>query len=152
MFRRLFGKRGKGNISDPVKSPPNEELATGTVEMPVTKTFEVLKPVLRVAVFTGYAHQKYRVQGILGWFLWLIMLTVHGTLDFLAARQVYTYGWASVSLSLVLLCFVCTLFTNRRILPWLEKGMSILEEEQKYPKTLQRFEKVFKVRSQMINF
>lgn len=149
MFRRLFGKRGKGNISLPVKSPRKEDLATGSVEMPVTNTFQVLKPVLRVAVFTGYAHQNYRVQGILGGFLWLIMLTIHGTLDFLAARQVYTYGWASVSLSLVLLCIVCTLFTNRKILPWLEKGMSILEEEQRYPNTLKRFERVFKVRSQM---
>lgn len=114
------------------------------MDMSATKTFEVLKPVFLVAAFTGYTHRSYRIQGILGGFLWLAMLSAHGTLDFLAARQVYTYGWASVSLSLVLLCLVCTIFTNRRILPWLEKGMLILEEEKKYPKTMARFAKVFK--------
>lgn len=145
MFRYLFGKRGKGDISLPVKPPRNDGTATGTVEMPVTKTVEVLRHVFRVAVFTGYTYGNYRVQGFLGGFLWLTMLTIHGTLDFLAARQQYTYGWASVSLSLVLLCLVCTIFTNRQILPWLEKGVSMLEKGQKYPKTLKRFEKVFKV-------
>lgn len=146
MFRCLFGKRGKGNISLPLETPRNTERATEAVQMSATKTFEVLQPVFRVAVFTGYTHQRYRVQGIFGGLLWLAMLTAHGTLDFLAARQVYTYGWASVSLSLVLLCLVCTLFTNRRILPWLEKGMSMLEEDKRYPKTLERFARVFKVR------
>ena len=120
--------------------------------MSATKTFEILKPVFLVAAFTGYTHRSYRIQGILGGFLWLAMLSAHGTLDFLAARQVYTYGWASVSLSLVLLCLVCTIFTNRRILPWLEKGMLILEEEKKYPKTMARFAKVFKVRKDTLGF
>ncbi|XP_068693938.1 uncharacterized protein [Montipora foliosa] len=141
MFRNLFGRRGKGNISPPMKSEPDKK---GALEMSPSRTLEVLQPVLRVATFTGYTHQNYRLQGILGGFVWFIMLVTHGTLDFLAARQVYTYGWASVSLSLVLLCLVCTIFTNRRTLPWLEKGMSLLEDEQKYAKTLNRFEKVFK--------
>lgn len=78
--------------------------------------------------------------------MWLGMLSAHGALDFLAARQKYTYGWASVSISLVIVCLVCTIFTNRKILPWLEKGLLILEENKKYPKTLARFAKVFKVR------
>ena len=130
-----------------MKSEPDKK---GALEMSPSRTLEVLQPVLRVAIFTGYTHQNYRLQGILGGFVWFIMLVTHGTLDFLAARQVYTYGWASVSLSLVLLCLVCTIFTNRRTLPWLEKGMSLLEDEQKYAKTLNRFEKVFKVRLDLL--
>ncbi|KAL9987667.1 hypothetical protein ACROYT_G002012 [Oculina patagonica] len=146
MFRFLFAKRGKGNISLPVETQQrNAQLATENIDMPATKTFQVLRPVLLVsAALTGYTHQRYRVQGIIGGFLWLSMLLAHGALDFLAARQVYTYGWASVSISLFLLCFVCTVFSNRKMLPWLEKGMSVLEEEKRYPKTLERSAKVFK--------
>ena len=144
MFRFLFAKRGKGNISPPLET---QKRTAENIDMPATKTFEVLRPVLLAsAVLTGYTHQRYRVLGIIGGFLWLSMLLAHGTLDFLAARQVYTYGWASVSISLFLLCFVCTIFSNKRMLPWLEKGMSLLEGEQKYPKTLERCEKFFKVR------
>lgn len=145
MFRKLFGKRGKGNISLPIETP-NPGIQTGTIDMPSTKTFEVLRPVLLAATFTGYTHHCYRIQGVLGGILWLGMLSAHGALDFLAARQKYTYGWASVSISLVSVCLVCTIFTNRKILPWLEKGLLILEENKKYPKTLARFAKVFKVR------
>lgn len=149
MFRFLFAKRGKGNISPPVETQRrNAQLATENIDMPATRTFQVLRPVLLVsAALTGYTHPRYRVQGVIGGFVWLTMLLAHGTLDFLAARQVYTYGWASVSISLFLLCFVCTVFSNRKMLPWLEKGMSVLEEEQKYPKTLERSAKVFKVRT-----
>lgn len=143
MFRKLFGKRGKGNISLPIETP-NPGIQTGTIDMPSTKTFEVLRPVLLAATFTGYTHHCYRIQGVLGGILWLGMLSAHGALDFLAARQKYTYGWASVSISLVIVCLVCTIFTNRKILPWLEKGLLILEENKKYPKTLARFAKVFK--------
>lgn len=144
MFRFLFAKRGKGNISPPLET---QKRTAENIDMPATRTFEVLRPVLLAsAVLTGYTHQRYRVLGIIGGFLWLSMLLAHGTLDFLAARQVYTYGWASVSISLFLLCFVCTIFSNKRMLPWLEKGMSLLEEGQKYPKTLERCAKFFKVR------
>ena len=38
------------------------------------------------------------------------------------------------------------MFTNKKMLPWLEKGTSKLEDEQRYPKTLERCAKVFKVR------
>ena len=141
MFRYLFRKRGKANISLP--ETPHKAVA---VEMPLSQTLEVLKPLFRVAIFTGYTQENYRLQGMVGGFVWLIMLATHGTLDFLAARQVYTYGWASVSLSLVLLCLLCTIFSNRITLPWLEKGVSRLEDEQRYSKTLNRFAKIFKVR------
>ena len=73
------------------------------------------------------------------------MLLAHATLDFLAARQVYTYGWASMSLSLFLVCFICTVFTNKKMLPWLEKGLSLLEEDKRYPKTMEKCQNVFKV-------
>lgn len=147
MFRFLFARRGKGNISLPVKTQRNTQLATENIDMQTSKTFEILRPVILVsAALSGYTHRRYRVLGIVGGFVWLTMLLAHATLDFLAARQVYTYGWASVSLSLFLLCFVCTIFTNKRMLPWLEKGVSKLEDEQKYPKTLERCAKVFKVR------
>lgn len=147
MFRFLFARRGKGNISPPVKTQRNPQLATENIDMPTTRTFDILRPVILVsAALSGYTHPRYRILGIVGGFVWLTMLLAHGTLDFLAARQVYTYGWASVSLNLVLLCFVCTIFTNKRMLPWLEKGMSKLEDEQRYPKTLERCAKVFKVR------
>lgn len=147
MFRFLFARRGKGHISPPVETPHNAQQATESVDMPATRTFEVLRPVILVsAALSGYTHQRYRLLGIVGGIVWLTMLLAHGTLDFMAARQVYTYGWASVSLSLFLLCFLCTIFTNKRMLPWLEKGMSVLEEEQRYPKTLERCAKVFKVR------
>lgn len=139
MFRYLFRKRGKANISLP--ETPHKAVA---VEMPLSQTLEVLKPLFRVAIFTGYTQENYRLQGMVGGFVWLIMLATHGTLDFLAARQVYTYGWASVSLSLVLLCLLCTIFSNRITLPWLEKGVSRLEDEQRYSKTLNRFAKIFK--------
>lgn len=112
--------------------------------MPSTRTFQVLRPVFLVSILTGYAHQKYRVLGVLGGFLWLIMLLAHATLDFLAARQVYTYGWASVSLSLFLVCFICTIFTNKKMLPWLEKGLSLLEEDKRFPKTMEKCQQVFK--------
>lgn len=141
MFRYLFGMRGKANISLP--EMPHK---AGAVEMPLSRTLKVLKPLFRVAIFTGYTHENYRLQGIVGGFVWLIMLATHGTLDFLAARQVYTYGWALVSLSLVLLCLLCTVCSNRSTLPWLEKGLSRLEDEKRYSKTLDRFEKIFKVR------
>lgn len=72
------------------------------------------------------------------------MLLAHATLDFLAARQVYTYGWASVSLSLCLVCFICTIFTNKKMLPWLEKGLSLLEEDKRFPKTMEKCQQVFK--------
>ena len=147
MFRFLFARRGKGNISPPLETPRNTQLATENLDMPASKTFEILRPVILVsAALTGYTHRRYRVLGIIGGFVWLTMLLAHGTLDILAARQVYTYGWASVSVSLFILCFVCTIFTNKRMLPWLEKGVSKLEDEQKYPKTLGRCAKVFKVR------
>ena len=147
MFRFLFTRRGKGNISPPVETQRNPQLATENIDMPTTRTFEILKPVILIsAALSGYTHSRYRVLGIVGGFVWLTMLLAHGTLDFLAARQVYTYGWASVSLSLILLCFVCTMFTNKKMLPWLEKGTSKLEDEQRYPKTLERCAKVFKVR------
>lgn len=146
MFRFLFARRGKGDISPPAKTQRNDRLETENIDMPTTRTFEILRPVILVsAALSGYTHQRYRVLGIFGGFVWLTMLFAHGTLDFLAARQVYTYGWASVSISLFLLCFVCTIFTNKRMLPWLEKGMSKLEEEHRYPKTLERCAKVFKV-------
>ena len=152
MFRFLFARRGKGNISPPVKTQRNTQLATENVDMPTTRTFEILRPVILVsAALSGYTHPRYRVLGIVGGFVWLTMLLAHGTLDFLAARQVYTYGWASVSLSLCLLCFLCTIFTNKRMLPWLEKGMSKLEDDQRYPKTLERCAKVFKVRECDLN-
>jgi len=146
MFRFLFARRGKGNISTSIETQRNPQLATENIDMPTTRTFEILRPVILVsAALSGYTHSRYRVLGIVGGFIWLSMLLAHGTLDFLAARQVYTYGWASVSLSLILLCFVCTIFTNTRMLPWLEKGTSKLEDEQRYPKTLERCAKVFKV-------
>ena len=145
MFRFLFSKRGKGNISPPIETQRDTQLATETLEMPATKTFEVLRPIFLVSAFTGYTHQRYRFQGVLGGFIWLAMLLAHAALDFLAARQVYTYGWASVSLSLFMMCFICTIFTNKKTLPWLEKGMSLLEEDKRYPKTLDRCEQFFKV-------
>lgn len=143
MFRFLFSKRGKGNISPPIET----QRTTENFDMPSTKTFQVLRPVFLVSILTGYAHQKYRVLGVLGGFLWLIMLLAHATLDFLAARQVYTYGWASVSLSLFLVCFICTIFTNKKMLPWLEKGLSLLEEDKRFPKTMEKCKQVFKVRN-----
>ena len=141
MFRFLFSKRGKGNISQPIEI----QRTTENFDMPSTRTFKVLRPVFLVSVFTGYSHKNYRVQGVLGGFLWLAMLLAHATLDFLAARQVYTYGWASVSLSLFLVCFICTIFNNKKMLPWLEKGLSLLEEDKRYPKTMEKCQKVFKV-------
>ena len=141
MFRFLFSKRGKGNISPPIET----HRTTENFDMPSTRTFKVLRPVFLVSVFTGYSHKNYRVQGVLGGFLWLAMLLAHATLDFLAARQVYTYGWASVSLSLFLVCFICTIFNNKKMLPWLEKGLSLLEEDKRYPKTMEKCQKVFKV-------
>lgn len=140
MFRFLFSKRGKGNISPPIET----HRTTENFDMPSTRTFKVLRPVFLVSVFTGYSHKNYRVQGVLGGFLWLAMLLAHATLDFLAARQVYTYGWASVSLSLFLVCFICTIFNNKKMLPWLEKGLSLLEEDKRYPKTMEKCQKVFK--------
>lgn len=147
MFRFLFSKRGKGNISPPLETQQrNAQITTQTIGMPASRTFEVLRPVLIVSAFIGYTHKRYRVQGIIGGFIWFTMLLAHGALDFLAARQVYTYGWASVSLSLFILCFVCTIFANKKMLPWLEKGMMVLEGDKRYPKTLERCAKVFKVR------
>lgn len=147
MFRFLFSKRGKGNISPPLETQQrNAQISTQTIGMPASRTFEVLRPVLIVSAFIGYTHKRYRVQGIIGGFIWFTMLLAHGALDFLAARQVYTYGWASVSLSLFILCFVCTIFANKKMLPWLEKGMMVLEGDKRYPKTLERCAKVFKVR------
>ena len=132
MFRAFSRKRGNADIT-----PPVTKMAS--------ITFQVLKPVFQMSAFIGYAHPSYRVQGCVGGLVWLFLLLAHGAFDFLAARQLYTYGWASVSLSLVVLCFVCTMSSNRRILPWLEKGLCKLEEDGKYRKTLERFGKVFKV-------
>ena len=84
MFRFLLSKRGKSNISQPIEI----HRTTENFVMLSTRTFKVLRPVFLVSVFTGYSHKNYRVQGVLGGFLWLAMLLAHATLDFLAARQV----------------------------------------------------------------
>ena len=43
------------------------------------------------------------------------------------------------------MCFICTVFTNKKMLPWLEKGLSLLEEDKRYPKTMEKCQNVFKV-------
>ena len=49
-----------------------------------------------------------------------------------------------MSLSLFLVCFICTIFTNKKMLPWLKKGLLLLEEDKRNPKTMGKCQKVFK--------
>ena len=43
------------------------------------------------------------------------------------------------------MCFICTVFTNKKMLPWLKKGLLLLEEDKRYPKTMENVRKFLRL-------
>ena len=114
-----------------------------TVSM--SRTEETLKPIRLLSLLIGYTHRKYRLRGTLGLVLFLISLLANGVFDYQESRHIYGDAWGSLTIVHVLVCLMSMYCITRIAMPWLERGMSKLEKEEKYSTTFDRIAKVSKV-------
>lgn len=110
----------------------------------MSKTEDTLRPIRCLSLLIGYTNRQYRLRGILGLFLFLTSLLANGVFDFQEARAIYGYAWGSVTIFFVLVCLISTYCVTKIGLPWLERGMIMLEKEDKYFNTFYRIAKISK--------
>ena len=95
----------------------------------------------------GNLNSPYRKLSRAGLLLWILSMAVNFMYDGYESRAKYGYPWMFVRGLLWVTCCVCTWFTARRTMPWLEKGLTELESDRRYRKALRDMACTTKVRS-----
>jgi len=95
----------------------------------------------------GNLNSPYRKLSRAGLLLWILSMAVNFMYDGYESRAKYGYPWMCVRGLLWVTCCVCTWFTARRTMPWLEKGLAKLESDRRYRKALRDMASTIKVRS-----
>lgn len=98
----------------------------------------------------GNLNSPYRKLSRAGLLLWILSMAVNFMYDGYESRAKYGYPWMFVRGLLWVTCCVCTWFTARRALPWLEKGLTELEGDRRYRKALRDMACTTKVRGFVI--
>ena len=94
----------------------------------------------------GNLNSPYRKLSRAGLLLWILSIVVNFMYDGYESRAKYGYPWMCVRGLLWVTCCVCTWFTARRTVPWLEKGLTKLESDRRYRKALRDMASTTKVR------
>lgn len=89
-----------------------------------------------LTAFIGNLNSSYRKLSRAGLLLWILSMAVNFMYDGYESRAKYGYPWMCVRGLLWVTCCVCTWFTARRTMPWLEKGLTKLERDKRYRKAL----------------
>lgn len=95
----------------------------------------------------GNLNSPYRKLSRVGLLLWILSMAVNFMYDGYESRAKYGYPWMFVRGLLWVTFCVCTWFTARRTMPWLEKGLTKLESDRRYRKALRDMACTTKVRS-----
>lgn len=84
----------------------------------------------------GNLNSPYTKLSRAGLLLWILSMAVNFTYDGYESLAKYGYPWMGVRGLLLITCCICTWFTIRRTIPWLEKGLGELERDKRYRKAL----------------
>lgn len=95
----------------------------------------------------GNLNSPYRKLSRAGLLLWILSMAVNFMYDGYESRAKYGYPWMFVRGLVWVTCCVCTWFTARRTMPWLEKGLTELDSDRRYRKALRDMACTTKVRS-----
>ena len=93
----------------------------------------------------GNLNSPYTKLSRAGLLLWILSMAVNFTYDGYESLTKYGYPWMGVRGLLLITCCVCTWFTIRRTIPWLEKGLGELERDKRYRKALRDMKVITKV-------
>lgn len=107
---------------------------------------DMITPMHILTAFIGNLNSPYRKLSRAGLLLWILSMAVNFMYDGYESLVKYGYPWMCVRGLLWVTCCICTWFTSRRTMPWLEKGLTKLESDKRYRKTLRGVASTTKVR------
>ena len=110
------------------------------------KCSDIINSMYILTALIGNLNSPYRKLSRTGLLLWILSMAVNFMYDGYESRVKYGYPWMSVRGLLWITCCVCTWFTIRRTIPWLEKGLEELERDRRYRKALCDMARTTKVR------
>ena len=100
------------------------------------KSKHIINTLYILTALIGNLNSPYRKLGRAGLLLWLLNIVINFMYDGYEARAKYGYPWLCVRGLLCVTCCVCTWFTIKRTMPWLERGLGKLESDKHYRKAL----------------
>ena len=105
-----------------------------------------------LTVLIGNLNSPYRKFGRAGLLLWLLDMAINFMYDGYESHAKYGYLWLCVRGLLWVTCCVCTWFTIKRTIPWLERGLGKLESCKHYRKALRDMACTTEVRKRLHYF
>lgn len=128
----------------------NGKKSTHEVTIPTSRDREelvkILNPIYLVTAFIGYKNKHHPYLNYIGLPLWVFNLAVHFSLDFYEASHIFGWAWATAMAVFFVSFCTGTYAIIKNTIPWLEDALEILHVEGNFTETLEKMQKVAKVR------